>query len=50
MKYCSVPDEQKWRVALVKDMLEVRWNRVEIDIIEDEVDDLDAVIDHLCVS
>ena len=28
-----VPDEEQWMVALVKDMLELRWNSVEIDII-----------------
>ena len=49
MKYCPVPDEEEWRVALVKDMLELRWNTVEISVIEDQVDDLDAAIENLCV-
>ena len=49
MKYNHVPDEEQWRVALVKDMLELRWNTVEIDVIEDQVDDLDAAIENLCV-
>ena len=49
MRYNHVPDEEQWRVALVKDMLELRWNNVEIDVIEDQVDDLDAAIENLCV-
>ena len=35
MRYQEVPEKQKWRVALVKDMLECRWNTLEIDVIND---------------
>ena len=49
MRYKQVPEEQKWRVALVKDMLECRWNTLEIDVINDEVEDIDAFIETLCV-
>ena len=49
MKYNHVPNEEQWRVALVKDMLEMKWNCVEIDVIEDQVDDLDAAIENLSV-
>ena len=45
--YQEVPEEQKWRVALVKDMLECRWNTLEIDFINDEVEDMDASIETL---
>ena len=37
------------RVALVKDMLECMWNTLEIDVINDEVEDMDAFIETLCV-
>ena len=49
MRYCAVPDEQKWRVALVKDLLEMQWNSVEIDVINEQVEDTDAVLENLCV-
>ena len=32
------------RVALVKGMLDCRWNTLEIDVINDEVEDMDASI------
>ena len=44
-----MPEEQKWRVALIKDMLECRWNTLEIDVVNDEVEDMDAFIENLCV-
>ena len=37
------------RVALVKDMPEYRWNTLEINVINDEVEDMDAFIETLCV-
>ena len=49
MRYCAVPDDQKWRVALVQDLLEIQWNSVEIDVIHDQVEDTDAFIENLCV-
>ena len=49
MKYSHVPTEEQWRVALVKDMLEMKWNCVEIDVIEEQIDDLDAAIENLSV-
>ena len=50
MKYMKVPDDQKWRAALVKDLLEVRWNTLEIDVVNDDLEDIDEVIEALCVS
>ena len=49
MKYCEVPDDQKWRVALVKDLLEMQWNNAEIDVINEQVEDIDAAIENLVV-
>ena len=49
MRYHEVPEEQKWRVALIKDMLECKWNTLEIDVVNDEVGDMDAFIENLCV-
>ena len=50
MKYVKVPDDQKWRSALVKDLLEVRWNTLEIDVMNDDLADIEEVIETICVS
>ena len=50
MKYVKVPHDQKWRVALVKDLMEVRWNTMEIDVMNDDLEDIDEVIESICVS
>ena len=49
MKYVKVPHDQKWRVALVKDLMEVRWNTLEIDVMNDDLEDIDEVIESICV-
>ena len=49
MRYCSVPEDQKWRVALILDLLELKWNMLEIDVIQDQVEDNDAAIETLCM-
>ena len=48
-KYCEVPDDQVWRVAIIKDLLEVRWNTMEIDVM-DENFELEKIIEFLCSS
>ena len=47
MKYCKVPDEEKR--TLLQDLLELRWNSLEIEVIEDQIDDLDEFIEDLCI-
>ena len=49
MRYCSVPEDQKWRFALILDLLELKWNMLEIDVIQDQVEDNDAAIETLCM-
>ena len=49
MKYYKTPDDQVWRVALLKDLLELKWNTVEIELINEGIDDLDTMIGTLCV-
>ena len=49
MRYHEVPEDQRWRVVLIKDLLECRWNTLEIDVVNDEVEDLDGFIENLCV-
>ena len=49
IRYFRVPEAQQWRVAVVKDLLEVRWNILEIDVMNDQKE-LDAIIEALCVT
>ena len=49
MRYCSVPEDQKWRVDLVMDLFELKCNMLEIDVIQDQVKDNDAAIETLCM-
>ena len=41
---------RSWRSALVKDLLEVRWNTLEIDVMNDDLADIEEVIETICVS
>ena len=50
MQYYRVPKEDIWRVTMVMDMIELKWNNLEIDVIKDQVEDLDALIEDLCRS
>ena len=49
MKYCKVPEEDRWRTALVQDLLELRWNSLEIEVIRNEIEDLDTLIEDVCL-
>ena len=49
MEYQSVPDDQQWRAAVIRDLLEIKWNTLEINgWMED--DGLDSWLHHLAVS
>ena len=49
MKYCKVPEEDIWRTVLVQDLLELRWNSLEIEVIMNEIEDLDTLIEEVCL-
>ena len=49
MKYFAVPDEHKWKIDLVKDMLELRWNNDENDVMIDHLGDVEEMLENLCV-
>ena len=48
MKYCKTSDDQMWRVALLKDLLELKWNTLEIELISEGIDDLYTMIETSC--
>ena len=50
MRYKNIPDDQKWKPALLKDLLEVRWNNMEIDVLDDDLENTEEVIEAICVS
>ena len=49
MKYFCTPDDQKWRVAVLQDLQELRFNSLEIDGFLDDYE-LTAWIDAIAVS
>ena len=49
MKYCKVDEEDKWRTEIVKDLIELKWNLVDIDIFYDKSLDLDTLVYQLCL-
>ena len=49
MKYFAVPVEQRWKVNLVKDMLELRWNNDENDVMIDDLGDVEEMLEKCCV-
>ena len=48
LKYAPCPDHDKWRVQVVKDLLEVKWNTSEIENIEISNDENDDILKTLC--
>ena len=50
LKYFEVPEAQEWRVAVVKDLMEVRWNMIEINVLKDDLEELDNMLETLCVT
>ena len=49
-KYAPVPEGDKWRIDVVKDLLEVKWNIAEIENMETNSDELDELLKILCSS
>ena len=49
MKYCRVPENSDWKVKVVQDLLELRWNLIDIDVLEDDTD-LEALVSQICLS
>ena len=50
MRYKNVPDDQKWKLALLKDLLEVRWINLEIEVFDDDLENIEEVIEAICES
>ena len=50
MKYAPAHDDDKWKIQVVKDLLEVKWNTVEIENMEIENDENDEILMTICSS
>ena len=45
LKYAPVPAMEKWRVGVVKDLLEIKWNMIEIDCFIEDTEEIDTPLD-----
>ena len=49
MKYCRVPENSNWKVKVVQDLLELRWNLIDIDVLENDTD-LESLVSQICLG
>ena len=50
MKYAPIPNEDKWKVQVVKELLEVKWNTREFENFDQDNDEIDEMLRTLCSS
>ena len=50
MKYAPVPDEDMWKLDIVKELLEVKWNLKEIENLEIDKEEIDELLMTICSS
>jgi aspartate/glutamate racemase len=48
MNYIPVMDENKWRIAMIKELIDVKWGKTDIENLSD--DDIEAIIEEICTS
>ena len=49
-KYVPVPEEDEWKIRIVKELLEVKWNIEEIENIDDNTKEIDDSLLFLSAS
>ena len=49
-KYFPVPEEDEWKIRIVKELLEVKWNIGEIENIDVNTKEIDDLLKTLCCS
>ena len=47
-KYRILPENEKYRVGFIKEIVDVKNNQLEVEGFDDE--ELEAILQHLCVS
>ena len=50
LKYAPVPATDQWRVGVVKDLLEMKWNVTEIDCFIEDTEEVDSILETICSS
>ena len=50
LKYAPVPEKDAWKVEVVKDLVEVKWNLSEIENIKINMDEIDDILESICSS
>ena len=48
VKYRNLPENEKYRVGFIKELIDVKNNQLEVIGFDDE--ELEAILQHLCVS
>ena len=49
-KYVDVPEKELWRIDVIKNLLELKWNESEIINFDVEKKELDDLLEYLCTS
>ena len=50
MKYAPIPNEDKWKIQVVKELLEVKWNTREFENFDQDNDEIYEMLRALCSS
>ena len=50
IQYAPVPDSDKWKIDVVKDLLEVKWNISEIENFDNDKEEIDDLLMTICSS
>ena len=50
LKYAPVPEKDAWKVEVVKDLVEVKWNLSEIENIKINMDEINDILESICSS
>ena len=48
MKYVPVLDENKWKIVMLKELIDVKWGETDIENLSN--DDIEAIIEDICTS
>ena len=50
VKFCEIPEEEKWRTQLIKEIVNINQNTLSLDQHENALssEDLQEILDHIC--
>ena len=49
-KYVDIPEQELWKIDVIKELLELKWNESEIDNFDFDKTELDELLSDLCAS